>query len=276
MRSQIYGYLPSRRASLPLDWYQVILLGNRGTCVWNSLPKVVTWKWNDLESNPRPFVLRANTLTITPPDHTHTRSKSGKYSQLSRIKTLSVGNANVLDAGSTETVPAVVKAWRVRDGAKRHLGAHWCPAASSTWTAKVYNCTFAAKLLSHRVCICLFSYLFGTLPSVLWRCWLGGKKGIQPVKNWVVGCWRGYLSGARCRLACGPADATAVCCFSKIQIGFTFLVPAHPVVPEKGPLNACVFWCFALLLICLVIDVVVKVLQTCLTWLYLFMCFKII
>jgi len=31
-----------------------------------------------------------------------------------------------------------------------------------------------------------------------------------------------------------------VSCFSKIQIGFTFLVPAHPVVPEKGPLNVCV------------------------------------
>ena len=30
-----------------------------------------------------------------------------------------------------------------------------------------------------------------------------------------------------------------VSCFSKIQIGFTFLVLAHPVVPEKGPLNVC-------------------------------------
>jgi len=27
-------------------------------------------------------------------------------------------------------------------------------------------------------------------------------------------------------------------CFSKIQIGFTFLVPAHALVPEKWPLNA--------------------------------------
>ena len=35
-----------------------------------------------------------------------------------------------------------------------------------------------------------------TVPSVLWRCWLGGRKRIRPVKNWVVGCWRGYLSGA--------------------------------------------------------------------------------
>ena len=46
----------------------------------------------------------------------------------------------------------------------------------------------------------------------LWRGWLGGRKGIQPVKNWVVGCWHGYLSGARCRLAYGPADATATHC----------------------------------------------------------------
>jgi len=31
-----------------------------------------------------------------------------------------------------------------------------------------------------------------------------------------------------------------VSCFSKIQIGFTFLVPAHPgIVPEKGLLNVC-------------------------------------
>jgi len=31
-----------------------------------------------------------------------------------------------------------------------------------------------------------------------------------------------------------------VSCFSKIQIGFAFLVPAHPGSPEKGPLNVCV------------------------------------
>ena len=32
-----------------------------------------------------------------------------------------------------------------------------------------------------------------------------------------------------------------VSCFSKIQIGFTFLVPAYPgIVPDKGPLNGCV------------------------------------
>jgi len=44
-----------------------------------------------------------------------------------------------------------------------------------------------------------------------------------------------YLSGARCRLAYGPADATAltVSCFRKIQIGSTFLVPAHQRNPGQ-------------------------------------------
>jgi len=34
-----------------------------------------------------------------------------------------------------------------------------------------------------------------------------------------------------------------ISCFSKIQTGFTFLVPAHTVVLEKGPLKmrACVY-----------------------------------
>jgi len=34
-----------------------------------------------------------------------------------------------------------------------------------------------------------------------------------------------------------------VFCFSKIQIGSTFLVPAHLGSPEKGPLNGCMCVC---------------------------------
>jgi len=82
-----------------------------------------------------------------------------------------------------------------------------------------------------------FSVVSEMIPSVLWRCWLGGRKGIRPVKNWVEGCWRGYLSAARCRLAYHltqlmPLPLT-VSCFSKIQIGFTFLVWLTQVIPEK-------------------------------------------
>ena len=82
------------------------------------------------------------------------------------------------------------------------------------------------------------------LPSVHWRCWLGSRKGIQPVKNWVVGCWHGFLSGARCRLAYAqlmPLQLT-VSCFSEIQIGFAFLVPAHQGSPGQRAVK-CVCVC---------------------------------
>ena len=41
---------------------------------------------------------------------------------------------------------------------------------------------------------------------------VGRQEGHPACKNRVVGCWRGYLSGARCRLAYCPADATATHC----------------------------------------------------------------
>ena len=55
-----------------------------------------------------------------------------------------------------------------------------------------------------------------------------------------MGCWRGYLSGARCRLAYGPADATASC-FSEIQMVLPFWYRLTWVVPDKGPLNGCMY-----------------------------------
>jgi len=45
---------------------------------------------------------------------------------------------------------------------------------------------------------------------VLWHWWLGIRKTVWPVKNQVMRCWYGYLSGARCKwFAYGPADGTA-------------------------------------------------------------------
>ena len=41
---------------------------------------------------------------------------------------------------------------------------------------------------------------------------VGRQEGHPACKKRVVGCWRGCLSGARCRLAYGPADATATHC----------------------------------------------------------------
>ena len=34
----LYGYLPSHKASPPIGWYQIILLGDRGTCVLTTCP----------------------------------------------------------------------------------------------------------------------------------------------------------------------------------------------------------------------------------------------
>ena len=50
----------------------------------------------------------------------------------------------------------------------------------------------------------------------------------------MVVCWCGYLSGTRCLYMAQlmPLPLT-VSCFSKIQIGFTFLVPAHQSSPGK-------------------------------------------
>jgi len=82
---------------------------------------------------------------------------------------------------------------------------------------------------------------------VLWRCWVGGRNGIRPVKNWVVECCRGYLAGAQCRLAYGPADATATHYLllqdTVIQIGFTFLVPDHSGSSGQRTSNGCVCVC---------------------------------
>jgi len=79
----------------------------------------------------------------------------------------------------------------------------------------------------------------------------------------VAGCWHGYLQCClQLLVACSsivtvgvvlshgvlsyhgadlmPLPLT-VSCVSEIQIGYTFLVPAHSGSPGKGPLNGCVF-----------------------------------
>jgi len=42
-------------------------------------------------------------------------------------------------------------------------------------------------------------------------CWLGSRKGIRPVKK-LSGGMLAWLSAMRCRLAYGPANATATHC----------------------------------------------------------------
>ena len=68
-----------------------------------------------------------------------------------------------------------------------------------------------------------------SVPSVLWRCWLGGRKGIRPAKTewWVAGMVICLWWGADLHMAQLMPPPLTVSCFSKIQIGFTFLLLAH-------------------------------------------------
>jgi len=89
------------------------------------------------------------------------------------------------------------------------------------------------------LCICT-AFAFSALMLLV------GWQGIRFVKNWVVGCWRGYLSGAKCRLTYGPADATAPhCLFASVKsrLVLPFWYWLTPVVTKKGPLNVCVCAC---------------------------------
>jgi len=82
------------------------------------------------------------------------------------------------------------------------------------------------------------------LPSVLWRCWLGGRKGIRPVKTewWgtgVVICLdRGTSDLYLVQLMPLP-PYPIISCSSKIQNGLPFWCRFIQVVLEKRPLNGC-------------------------------------
>ena len=83
------------------------------------------------------------------------------------------------------------------------------------------------------IIIIIIFIIINIIYSVLWHCWLGVRKSIQPVKTWVMRSW----CGARCKwFACGPADAAATSsslASLKSRMVFTFLVPAYPVCPWK-------------------------------------------
>ena len=96
-------------------------------------------------------------------------------------------------------------------------------------------------LLTLGYCMLHFCFTVLTvLPSVLWHCWLGIRKSIQPVKNWMMRCWCGFLNGARWRLfAYGPADATAIQTPRHLSPDLnpglcTFVVQAYQIVLEES------------------------------------------
>jgi len=99
---------------------------------------------------------------------------------------------------------------------------------------------------------CAFSAL--TLLVGWQECWLGDKKGVRPVKTewWVAGMVICLEWGADLHMAQLMPLPLTVSCFSKIQIGFTFLIPAHPRSPGQRAVKwVCVCVCDSDCWICL-------------------------
>ena len=79
---------------------------------------------------------------------------------------------------------------------------------------------------------------FSALTLLVW--WQEGHPACKKTEWWGAGVVICLERGADVHTAQLMPLPLTVSCFSKIQIGFTFLVPADLGSPGKGPLNGCV------------------------------------
>ena len=105
--------------------------------------------------------------------------------------------------------------------------------------ASIWHVGLAQTL--NKVCMCLSTFL----SSVLWCCWLGDRKGIRPVNNWVVGvpAWLSVWSEVQTCIwpswcHCHSLSLASV----KSWLVLPFWYRLTWVVPDKRPLNECVDW----------------------------------
>ena len=92
-------------------------------------------------------------------------------------------------------------------------------------------------------------FWFIWLPSLLWRCWLGGRKGIRPVKNsGAVLAWLSVWSEVQTCIwpswcHCHSLSLASV----KSRLVLFFWYRLTRVVPDKRPLKGCVCVCNGLI-----------------------------
>ena len=101
----------------------------------------------------------------------------------------------------------------------------------------VLCCSVKSRLvLAHRVCD---SSAFSALTLLVG--WQEGHPACKKTEWWGAGMVICLEQGADLHMAQLMPLPLTVSCFSKIHIGFTFLVPAHLGSLGKGRLNVCVF-----------------------------------
>ena len=112
-----------------------------------------------------------------------------KCSGLSAVQPSSSSSVSALPSAA-KTLPAAIKRTNVKPAVAANSGQVIMPSAQilapSLFT---YSFLQIAPLLCCLQLILNFTvFVYQLLPSVLWRCWLGGRKGIRPVKTewWVA------------------------------------------------------------------------------------------
>jgi len=79
------------------------------------------------------------------------------------------------------------------------------------------------------------------LPSVVWHCWFGGRKGIRPVMNGENGRGGHWLVQMECRPARWSVCLPLLIFPCTIKSRSFLLTPAHPDGPEKRVVKR--LWC---------------------------------
>jgi len=85
-----------------------------------------------------------------------------------------------------------------------------------------------------------------TLPSVLWRCWLDGRKDIQPVKKLIGGVLAWLCVWSEVWTCIWPSWChchSLSLASAKSRLVLPFCYWFTQAVPDKGPLNRCVCVC---------------------------------
>ena len=115
-----------------------------------------------------------------------------------------------------------------------------------------------------------------SLLSVLWCCWLGDRKG--KTEWWGTGMVIYLERGANLHTAQLMPLPLTVSCFSEIQTGFTFLVPAHPGSPGQRAVKrvcVCVTLKYKIFLLCwILIDVYMKCARDRICWMLYTSCYS--
>ena len=92
------------------------------------------------------------------------------------------------------------------------------------------------------------------LPSVLWCCWLGGRKGIWPIKTewWGAGVVSVWSEVQTCIWPSWCHCHSLSLASGKSRLVLTFWYRLTRVVLDKGPLNGCMYICICCLLVYIV------------------------